>query len=146
MDALNIETVAKAIAEDRLKPLADPAEAAEAAGLAAREISAKAVTGTQAVQPPRDGVAAACKGVMSAAVLLEKDLPRCAVAVLNQMGAVAQETGQDPAELMTWAMEGIAPVAVLAGEAARSAVQDAIESAFMGAGTVFSEICQRSGA
>ena len=83
---------------------------------------------------------------MGGMLLLEKDLPRTAVSILSQMGAVAGETHQDPTELMTWAMEGIAPVAKLAGETACYAVREAIEAAFMGAGEVFSKACETAGA
>ena len=83
---------------------------------------------------------------MSGMLLLEQDLPRTAVSILNQMGAVAQETHQDPAELMTWAMEGFAPVAKLAGGHAREDIERAIDSEFMGAGQVFAEVCKTGGA
>jgi aryl-alcohol dehydrogenase-like predicted oxidoreductase len=99
------------------------------------------VGATSAKQPPEVSVAAACKGVVSGLVLLERDLPAPVVAILSQMGSVAQETGQDPAEMMTWAMRGIAPVCVLAGADKCSAVEEAIEAKFMGAGAVFSAAC-----
>ena len=143
MDDFNLEVLAKEIVVDKLKGTEDPPAAA---GEVARQIVIKAVGGTQTRQPARVSVAAACRGLMAGMLLLEKDLPRTAVSILNQMGAVANETSQDPAELMTWAMEGIAPVAKLAGDSVRYAVQEAIETAFMGAGEVFAKACETAGA
>lgn len=143
MDDFNLETLAKEIVVERFRDVAD---APAGAGLVARQIVTKAVSGTRARQSPRDSVVAACRGLMSGMLLLEKDLPRTAVAILGQMGAVAEAADQDPAELMTWAIEGIAPVAKLAGGDARDAVETAIESAFMGAGRVFAAACGTAGA
>ena len=83
---------------------------------------------------------------MSGMFLLEKDLPRTAVAILSQMSVVATETHQDPSELMTWAMEGIAPIVALAGGHTKDDVELAIETAFMGAGDVFKHVCETAGA
>lgn len=143
MDDFNLEKLAKEIVVERLKGVAD---APAGAGEVARQIVTKAVTGTQARQAPRDSVIATCRGLMSGMFLLEKDLPSTAVAILSQMSAVASATNQDPADLMTWAMEGIAPVAKIAGRQACEAVEQAIEAAFMGAGPVFSKACETAGA
>lgn len=139
MDVFNLEKLAREITVERLKGVQDPPAAA---GEVARSIAIKAIAGTQARQSPRDSVAATCRGLMSGMLLLEKDLPRTAVSILSRMGEVAHETHQDPAELMTWAMEGIAPVAKMSGESVRASVEDAIEHAFMGAGHVFAETCR----
>jgi|CXWL01.1.fsa_nt_gi hypothetical protein len=144
MDALSLEKKSKEAVVETLKNSEDaPAAAGELARrLATREI----IAGVAAAQPPRECVIAVCKGLMAGMLLLEKDLPNTALAILNQMAVVAEETNQDPAEVMTWAMEGIAPVAKLAGEAARFAVQDAIATSFMGAGEIFSKACETAGA
>lgn len=136
MDAFGLEKLAKEIVVSRFRGVADgPA----GAGLVARQIVVKSVTGTS--QPPRDSVVAACRGLMSGLLILEMDLAASAVAILGQMNAAAAETHQDPAELMTWAMEGIAPVAKLAGRDACERIEAAIEAAFMGAGGVFAAKC-----
>lgn len=142
MDDFNLETLAKEIVVDCLKSVED---APSGAGEVARQIVTKAITSTIAKQAPRDSVHAACRGLMSGMLLLEKDLPRTAVAILSQMSAVAVATHQDPAELMTWAMEGIAPIAKLAGGNAQAAIEEAIESSFMGAGQVFAQACATAG-
>lgn len=139
MDDFNLEKLAKEIVVERFKGIAD---APAGAGLVARQIISKAVSGTQARQSPRHSVAAVCRGLMKGMLLLEMDLPRTAVAILGQMDEVALATHQDPAELMTWALEGIAPVAALAGRQTRDAVEEAIEAGFMGAGSVFARSCE----
>ncbi|MBI3288301.1 MAG: hypothetical protein HYZ74_02145, partial [Elusimicrobia bacterium] len=133
MDVPNLEKLAKDIVVERLKNTPD---APGDCGLIARQIAAQAFANSDTQQQPAQSVRAVCRGLMSGMLLLEKDLPRAAVAILSQMGTVAHETHQDPAEMMTWAMEGIAPVAKLSGEHARATIQDAIETAFMGAGDV----------
>ena len=143
MDDFNLEKLAKEIVVERLKGVADPASGA---GAVARQIVTKAITGTRARQAPRDSVIAVCRGLMSGMFLLEGDLPGAAVAILSQLGAVAAATHQDPAELMTWAMEGIAPVARLAGRQACDNIEHAIEAAIMGAGAVFASACDTAGA
>lgn len=121
-------------------------DAADRAGELARTLAAKAVSSTRGKQDPKITVAAACRGVMAGVVLNEGDLPKSAVAILQKMAAVAQESNLDPAECMTWAMEGIAPVCKLAPGAAADNVRLAIEEHFMGAGEVFSSILQTAGA
>jgi hypothetical protein len=141
MDDFNLEKLAKEIVVERLKGLEDPPSGA---GEVARQIVTKAVAGTLAKQAPRVSVVAACRGLMSGMFILEKDLPRTAVAILGQMSAVAEATHQDPAELMTWAMEGIAPIAKLSGK--HDVIEAAIEASFMGAGEVFNRVCGTAGA
>ena len=139
MDEAALEKTAKDAVINGLTASADfPAGAGEIA----RQLSSQAILGGGAPL----NVRAICKGVIGAALLLEKDLPLTALSILNQMSAVAHETHQDPAELMTAAMEGIAPVAKMAGEAACSSVKDSIEAAFMGAGEIFTRACETAGA
>ncbi len=139
----DLEKLGKEIVVTRFKDVEDPYGLA---GEAARKIAVAAVTSTRDKQEPRVTVAAACRGVMGGMLLIEKDLPKTAVSLLEQMAGVANETGLDPAECMTWAMEGIAPVAKLAQGAGSDAIRAAIEEHFMGAGEVFESILRTSGA
>ncbi len=143
MDDFNLEKLAKEIVIERLKGVDDPPAGA---GEVARKIVSSAVNGTAAHQAPHESVKAVCRGLMSGMLLLENDLPRTAVAILSQMSVVAGETHQDPAELMTWAMEGIAPIVSLAGGTMRDDVAAAIDSSFMGAGDAFKQVCETAGA
>ena len=139
----DLEKLGKEIVVGRLEAIDDPyAAAAEAA----RKITVSAVTDAGGRQEPRVSVAAACRGVMGGMLLVEKDLPKTAVALLNQMAQVAIEANLDPADCMTWAMEGIAPVVRLAPHGAANAVSTAIEEHFMGAGQVFDDILRTAGA
>lgn len=139
----DFEKLGKEIVVSRFKDLDDPYALA---GEAARKIAVAAVTSTRQRQEPRITIAAACRGVMGGMILIEKDLPRTAVSLLDQMAAVANETGLDPAECMTWAMEGIAPIVKVAHGGVADQVRAAIEEHFMGVGEVFERILSTSGA
>jgi hypothetical protein len=139
----DFEKLAKEIVVEKLKDAADsPALAAEVA----HKLVVSGIAGTGARQEPRITVASACRGVMAGMLLIEKDLPKTAVALLTKMALIAQESNLDPADCMTWAMEGIAPVVKLASGGAGDAVGAAIEENFMGAGQVFAEILRTAGA
>ncbi len=139
----DFEKLAREIVIEKLMHVQDgPALAAEVV----RKIAVTGLAGTSGRQEPRLTVAAACRGVMSGMLLIEKDLPKTAVALLRQMAHIAQEANLDPAECMTWAMEGIAPVVNLAPDGSSEAVSAAIEENFMGAGEVFQGILRTTGA
>lgn len=133
----DFEKLGKEIVVSRLANVDDPYAVA---GEAARKIAVAGVTGTRAQQDPRLTVAAVCRGVAKGMLMLEKDLPKTAVALLRQMAVVAQETNLDPSECMIWAMEGLAPVAKLAPNGGADSVRSAIDEAFMGAGEAFENI------
>lgn len=143
MERFDFEKLARELIVERLKTSED---APALAGEVLHKMAIAAVTSTGTRQEPRVSIAAACKGIMSGMVLLEKDLPATAVAILAQMGAVAAETNQDPAECMTWAMEGMAEVCRLAAAPVREAVRAAIDEKFMGAGEVFDDLLRTDGA
>jgi hypothetical protein len=139
----DFERLAKEIVVEKMKDAPDPsALAAEVV----HKIAVSGLNGTRARQEPRLTVAAACRGVMAGMLLIEKDLPKTAVALLAQMALIAQEASLDPAECMTWAMEGIAPIVKLAPGGAADAVEAAIEENFMGAGAVFQGLLRAAGA
>jgi hypothetical protein len=135
--------LAQEIVAEKLKDAADPPALAAEIAL---KIAVAGVTSTRGVQDPRLTVSATCGGVMKGMLLIEKDLPKTAVALLTQMAVVAQEANLDPADCMTWAMEGMAPVVKLAPEGTSDAVGAAIEESFMGAGEVFTNLLRTAGA
>ena len=139
----DFEKLGKEIVVSRFKDLEDPYTLA---GEAARKIAVAGVTGTRAMQDPHLTICAVCKGVAAGMLILEKDLAKTAVALLAQMGPIAQETNLDPADCMSWAMEGIAPIAKLAPGGAADAVRSAIDESFMGAGEVFEQYVRTAGA
>ena len=137
----DFEKLAKEIVVEKLKNAADPSAVA---GEVVHKIALAALKGTEHKQEPRVTIAAACRGVMAGMVLIEKDLPKTAVALISLMALIAQEASLDPAECMTWAMEGIAPVVKVAPAGSADAVGDAIEERFMGAREAFQNILKAS--
>ena len=135
----DFEKLAKEIVVEKLKNSPDPSAVA---GEVVHKIALAALKSTEKRQEPRVTIAAACRGVMSGMVLIEKDLPKAAVALIAQMAQIAQEASLDPAECMTWAMEGIAPVVKVAPAGSADAVGDAIEERFMGAREAFQAVLQ----
>lgn len=133
----DFEKLAKEIVVAKLKDVPDPAAVA---GEVVHKIAVSALKGTENRQEPRVTIAAACRGVMAGMVLIEKDLPKTAVALISQMALIAQESNLDPAECMTWAMEGIAPVVKAGPAGSADAVGDAIGERFMGAREAFMNI------
>lgn len=140
----DFEKLAREIAVERLKEVKDTVAVAVAAEIV-KKIAVAAVAGTASRQDPRTSVSAACRGVMNGMMLLERDLPATATAILQQMGAVASETNQDPMECMTWALEGMAEVCRLAPPTLQDAVRAAIDENFMGAGEVFVALLHQRG-
>ena len=138
----DFETLAKEIVVAKLKDAADPAATAAEV---VHKIAVAALKGTGVRQEPRVTIAAACRGVMSGMLLIEGDLPGTAVALLKQMAAVAQEGDLDPADCMTWAMEGMAPVVKAAPASTADAVGAAIEENFMGARQAFQAVLDAAG-
>ena len=141
-DPYEFEKLAKEIVVSRLK---DAPDAHALAAEVAKQITVTAVMSTREKQDPKITVIRSCKGVMEGIMVLEKDMPKTAVALLQMMATVAQEAGLDPADCMTWAMQGIAPVCKLTTDPVRDSVRAAIEDNFMGAGQVFSDILQECG-
>lgn len=139
----DFEKLAREIVVGRLRDVEDaPTMASEMA----RKIVVAAVLSTRSRQDPHLTVADSCRGVMSGMLILEKNMAAAAVALLIQMAFVAQEANLDPADCMTWAMEGIAPVAKLAPGGAVDSIRASIEENFMGAGAVFENILRTAGA
>ena len=136
--AYDFEKLAREIVINRLAALGD--KAAEAAGEEVRKILVPALKGTK--QDPKVTVAAVCRGVMGGLLLLNQDVAKAAAEVLGGLAHVAQEAPVSPEDLMTWAMDGMADVALLAGPEAMHAMESSIEERFMGAGSVFQQACQ----
>lgn len=137
----DFEKLAREIVADRLKGLSNVPDAA--AEIAAK-IILSAVESTRRRQDPSQSVAAVCRGVMSGLLLIEKPLPEPAVGLLSKMGDLAGQLGLDPGEMMTWAMTGIADVAVMAPGHGCYEISAAVERRFMGAGQVFDKLCEQA--
>ena len=132
------EAIAKEIVISRLN---DSTDAHSAAADVARAILVAAIMNTRAHQNPRLTVVSVCRGVMEGLKLGGKDLPKSAVALIEQMAPVAQESYLDTSACRAWAMEAIAPVCRQELEAARAA----IEKNRAGDGAVFDKAVQSAG-
>lgn len=137
----DFEKLAREIVAGTL-PQAEPGKAPEAAAAVAKQALVSGIHGTKLKQEPRVTVRAVCRGVMGGALLAGASLPETAALLLAEVGSLADATALDPQDLMTWSMEGIAQAVSVAGVEVQGKVQDAIEARFMGAGTVFAELCR----
>ncbi|MHB2025711.1 MAG: hypothetical protein ACYCPQ_03590 [Elusimicrobiota bacterium] len=138
METYDFEKLAREITIGKAKQAQD---SAALAAFVARDVLVAGIEGTRFKQDPRATVLAVCRGVMGGLLICDQKLPQGAVAILEQMTRVAEQVKLDPMDMMTWAMEGIAAVAVLGGHDARSAIADSIAENFMGAGDVFRNLC-----
>ena len=139
----DFEKLAREITAERLRDLSGaPAAAAEIAA----KIIASAVNSTKDHHGERITVVGVCRGVMTGLVMIDKELPDAAIAILQRMTTLAQELHLDPMETMTWAMEGIAAVAVVSQAEAKNAIRGRIDERFMGAGEIFGRLCEEASA
>ncbi|MEK7384069.1 MAG: hypothetical protein AAB262_12400 [Elusimicrobiota bacterium] len=132
------EAIAKELVTSRLN---DSTNAPSVAADVARAILVPAIANTRAHQDPRLTVVSVCRGVMEGLRLGGKDLPKSAVALLEQMSPVAQESYLDTSVCRFWAMEAIAPICRQEFEAVRAA----IEKSRAGDGAVFDKAVQSAG-
>lgn len=133
----DFEALGKEIVVGRLKDAADPYALA---GEVIRKMIVAAVVSEKDRRDPRSTIVSACRGVAGGMVLLEKDLVRTSIAVLERMASIAEEAGLSPSDCMTWALEGLAPVLKVAPGGAADAVRAAVEEKFMGAGEVLERL------
>ena len=138
--AVDFEKLARNAVTSRLAEAADaPAQAAEIASLYI----------IQAIKSPANAqapglVRGVCRGVASGMMFLMKDMPEAAIQILLRMARIAQEVHLDPGNLMTWAMEGLADIAPIMGIQISGEIRDRIDEKFMGAGAVFSQLCDKA--
>ena len=141
-DDYDFEKLAREIVLTQLSGMAE--KAPEAAAQAARRILVSGVTSTHQRQDPHLTVTAVCRGILGGMMVANQDLPQTVVLTLQQLGDASHEVPLSPEDLMTWAMEGFASVAVVAGPRAMDAIEAEIESKIMGAGTVFRNLCEEA--
>lgn len=100
--------------------------------------------GKAKVAPSEATVRAACRGAMGGMILIHGELPKTAIAVLNELSHSANTLGVDPMELMTWAMRGFADNARSMTPQQVNEIHVAIDSAYMGAGEMFHRLCEEA--
>ena len=129
------EAVASQLKGDRAAPL-------KASALLKKTLASATVPGQAFASA--DVVRSAVEGTLKGLILVEADLGICAVALIRAVGELASDCNLDAQESMVWAMEGIANATKLMSAAALAAVQDEIESSFMGAGGIFADLCHKA--
>ncbi|MEE8425329.1 MAG: hypothetical protein V3S11_05850, partial [Elusimicrobiota bacterium] len=141
----NFDQLAREMVVSQLKDAADaPAQAARIA----RATIVAGVKGTNAAgskQSPEKSVRMISKGMIAGMLIINKKVDVAAVELLQQIGQAATDTNQDPQEMLTWAMQGIADNAPMMAKPQVDAICTAIDAAFMGAGQVFAELCRKPG-
>jgi uncharacterized protein (DUF111 family) len=110
--------------------LKDNPNATTEVAVIARKIIVAAIRGTTAAkasQNPEQSVHQICKGIMEGLLLIEQDLAKAAVQILRNMAEAAQEVHLDPAQMMTWAMEGIAEIAPIVNPQLMNSIQSSVK-------------------
>ena len=142
MEGYDFEKLAREIVAGRLSGLSGGA--IEAAAEIAKRVLIAALQSTATKQQPAVTVAAVCRGVLGGLMLINQDLPAAAVRLLKELSNVSHETPLPPEDLMNWAMEGFAAVALVGGPETILRMEGAIEESFMGAGVAFRQACERA--
>ncbi|MBI5625176.1 MAG: hypothetical protein HY924_15470 [Elusimicrobia bacterium] len=136
----DFEPLAREIVFNRL---ADDPDFAGSAAKTARDIILPALKASLPSQEPRITAFQVCRGILAAVLALDKPARETCLAVLEVTAGIAEEGGLEPADLMTWAMEGMASVLSLQDQHTEDLVHLAIEKRFFGAGDVFAELCRK---
>lgn len=140
-DAMEFGGITKEMIVSNLKGAEDAPKVA--ADIVAQTIAAGIPSAKASGKDPKDAVEEICFGAMSGLLLLEKDIPKSAILIIKSMAELSQKVGIDPSELMTWAMSGIARITPMTSIQVREEIRSLIEADYMGAGEVFSSLCER---
>ena len=139
MEGYDFEKLAREIAVSRLGGLGD--KAATVAGEMAHTMLVSALKSTATRQDPRLTIVAICRGLLSGLLLGNQPLVDPAISILKELVNVSHDVPVTPEDLMTWAMQGFAEIAVIAGPEAAQSMESAIAENFMGAEGVFNKAC-----
>lgn len=96
---------------------------------------------SQAGGDPHEPVVAVVKGMVGGVLLAGQSVPDASIALLDALPHMSLMMRAGPEAFMSWVMEGIAQVMPLAGPAIQDEVRAKIEEKFMGASTLFDELC-----
>lgn len=98
----------------------------------------------RATQDQRKAVMMVCFAALRDLHLLGMDLSEITIQILHELSHISLMVRVNPQDVMTWVMEGIAQVAVTAGDPVCIEMAKAIEHEFIGAGAAFSELCEKA--
>ncbi|UPT73440.1 MAG: hypothetical protein M0D55_16445 [Elusimicrobiota bacterium] len=122
---------------------ADPmAGASKTVPVMCQRISAAAIENPQ----PKDAIVAAVRGSMQAVLLAGQNLPDAAIGLLDALPNMSLMMRAGPEELMSWVMGGVAEATKVAPPDVRDAVRARIEEKYMGASSIFDELCRAADA
>ncbi len=103
-------------------------------------------TATRMNDAPKDAVIAVCRGSMHAVLLAGQSVPDAAVGLLDALPNMSLMMRSGPEDLMSWVMEGVAEATKMAPAEVREGIRSKIEEKFMGASSIFDELCRNADA
>lgn len=116
----------------------------DVAAAVARSIALAALKDVQDRHEQRMRVRRICRGAMNAVMFLGKSMPMTAASLLKAMADTANDIGIDPGDAMTWGMQGIADLTMLAGSETGTAIQRQLTKEFMGVEGIYGDFYQRA--
>ena len=143
MDLYDLEKLSREITTSQLKEV-KPAALSESAVKIAVKLIISAVSSTRDLQDPKATVRGVCRGVISGIILLGREMVPSSVELIKSMAQLAEAISLDPADMMTWAMEGIAQAAVLGPPDLREQISAALGENFMGIEGIFDDFCRKA--
>lgn len=103
-------------------------------------------TATRMNEAPKDAVIAVCRGSMHAVLLAGQSVPDAAVGLLDALPNMSLMMRSGPEDLMSWVMEGVAEATTMAPADVRDGIRTKIEEKYMGASSIFDELCRAADA
>lgn len=138
-DLAAVETHAKDAVAAAIK--ADPgAGPGKAVAVICQRISGAAIENPQ----PKDAIVAAVRGSFQAIILAGHSVPDAAMALLEALPNTSLMMRAGPEELMSWVMGGFAEATRLSSPDVRDALRSRIEEKFMGASSIFDDLCREA--
>lgn len=140
----DFDDLTRAMVAERCRGAKDAAELA--ANIACQTIVAglKGVRAAGGEQGAAESVRLVTKGMLTGLVTADLDFVEASVFLLQRLSDAAEKTGIDPAEMMTWAMEGMAEQSAILSADRVGALEAAVDQKFMGAGSMFSALCNKA--
>lgn len=130
------DAVAAAIAAD---PSAGPLKTVP---VICQRISAAAAMNAQ----PKQAVVSTCRGAILAVLVSGQSVPDTTIALMEALPNISLMMRSGPEDLMSWVMDGVAQATKLAPASVRDGVRAKIEEKFMGASSIFDELCREADA
>ncbi len=143
-DKYDFDDLTRAMVAEQCRGQNDAAE--RAAAIACQTIVAglKGTRAAGAEQGPAASVRLITKGMVTGLITADLDFVEACVELLQRLSDAAERSGIDPAEMMTWAMEALAEQSAILPADRVGALEAEVDRKFMGAGSIFSAMCNRA--